>query len=96
MILYFIIYLVSIKELKDATTAAEVILNYILHNIDQPPMSVKVETLRYLCDGENYTDLLANSAVVNFMHSDGKKHKEGREFFMFIVFFYLFAILSLK
>lgn len=72
----------SIKELKDATTASEVILNYILQNIDQNHMSVKVDTLRYLCDGENYTDLLASSAVSNFMNYDAKKHKEGKSFLM--------------
>lgn len=41
-------------------------------------MSAKVETLRYLCDGENYTDLLANPSVANFMHYDAKKHKESK------------------
>lgn len=41
-------------------------------------MSVKVETLRFMCDGENYTELFANSTVANFMHYDAKKHKESK------------------
>uniref|UniRef100_A0A336LS26 CSON002589 protein n=1 Tax=Culicoides sonorensis TaxID=179676 RepID=A0A336LS26_CULSO len=67
---------VSTVHLKNAVRASNVLLKLVLQNIDQHLNLLSIETLLFMCEGKNYTGLLANPTVVNFMQHDTKKLKD--------------------
>uniref|UniRef100_A0A336LVS8 CSON002589 protein n=1 Tax=Culicoides sonorensis TaxID=179676 RepID=A0A336LVS8_CULSO len=55
---------VSTVHLKNAVRASNVLLKLVLQNIDQHLNLLSIETLLFMCEGKNYTGLLANPTVL--------------------------------